>query len=91
VVVADVTKRRRVSGVSKDQKLVVRQTKGEQRLWQAWAAERDMTVSDFVRAAVEAYAAGEVGVTFSPSCMFRVKHHDGIICTACGGSRRRPT
>lgn len=75
--------------MSRDRQLVIRQDEREHLLWEHWAYERGLTVSDLVRAAVAAYTAGAVGVPFAAACHFSERHTPGRTCPGCGGSARQ--
>lgn len=78
----------RRTATARSKQLVIRQTEGEHLLWEHWAYERGLTVSDLVRKAVDAYAEGQVGVPFAANCAFRERHDPGHVCPGCGGSAR---
>jgi hypothetical protein len=79
---------RRTANLARDRQLVIRQDEREHLLWENWAYQRGLTVSDLVRKAVAAYAAGEVGVPFAATCAFSERHVPGRTCPGCGGSAR---
>jgi hypothetical protein len=66
----------------------VRASAADHALYERYAKDRGLTVSDLVRAAVEAYCSGTVGVSFAPACIFRERHTPGFTCPGCGGSAR---
>jgi hypothetical protein len=66
----------------------VRASAQDHALYERYAKDRGITVSDLVRQAVEAYCSGTVGITFTPACMFADRHTPGYICPGCGGSCR---
>jgi hypothetical protein len=66
----------------------VRASAADHALYERYAADRNMTVSDLVRTAVEAYCSGSVGITFAPACIFAARHTPGFSCPGCGGSTR---
>jgi len=72
----------------RDRALVIRQDEQEHLLWEHWAYERGLTVSDLVRKAVNAYTEGRVGVPFDPNCGYAPRHEPGHTCPRCGGSAR---
>jgi hypothetical protein len=74
--------------VARDRQLVIRQDEREHLLWEHWAYERGLTVSDLVRQAVVAYCNGQVGVPFAAACAFSDRHVPGRTCPGCGGSAR---
>lgn len=75
--------------MARDRQLVIRQDEREHLLWEHWAYERGLTVSDLVRKAVSAYTDGRVGVPFAPNCAWAERHVPGRNCPRCGGSARK--
>jgi hypothetical protein len=66
----------------------VRASAQDHALYERYAADRGMTVSDLVRVSVEAFCSGTVGISFAPACAFRDRHTPGFTCPGCGGSAR---
>lgn len=66
----------------------VRASAQDHALYERYARDRNLTVSDLVRVAVEAYCSGTVGISFAPACAFRDRHTPGHACPGCGGSAR---
>jgi len=74
---------------TRNKQLVIRATAQEMTLYERYATDRNLTVSDLVRFAVDAYCQGSVGITFAPACMLRERHTPGFTCPGCGGSTRQ--
>ena len=75
--------------MKRDERIIIRVSGAEKKLWEGWANERDTTVSELGRTAVHAYVFGDVGVPFTATCSRAASHRPGRTCIACGGSARR--